>query len=399
MKLTEKFKTLKKPHRIAIIVISAILILSIIGGAMYLLIPINIKIDWDTITPIEHNVTLFNKGEYRDTQALAKVDEEGNITDEPFKILSFSDTHFDTYRKKSAVTMEMLINNIKREKPDMVVFAGDVITSSNNRIRANQLCKVMEKFGIYWTTVLGNHEGDNFRSVSRKKMVELFASYPHCLIEDDIKTTSTGETVWGYGNHSINILKADGEVRQSLIFVDGGNRVSKSDAKRLNIDKESYDFVKPSQIQWYEETIDALNPETKSMLFVHIPLQEFQTAYDKALAGDAEAVLEYGSAYEKTASSKYNSGLFNSILQKASTQAVVSGHDHMNDFRVKYKGIYLIYNQSSGYGSYNLITRKIADTLLQGCSIYTLAIDGSIGFGQIKNIEIYDHTEILKLYN
>lgn len=398
MKLTAKYKQLKKSQKIAVTAVASVLILSIIGTALYLIIPLNLKIDWDSVTPIEHNVVLFDKGEYGDTKALAKVDEAGNLTDEPFKILSFTDTHLDTYRKKTAVTMQMLINNIKREKPDLVVFVGDTITSSNNRGRLKQLGSVMEKFGVYWTLTFGNHEGDNARSVSRKKMAELFASYPHCLIECDVKTTSTGETVWGYSNHSVNILKADGSVRQSLIFVDGGNRVSKSDAKLLNIDKDSYDFVKPSQIKWYEDTVDALAPGTKSMLFVHIPLNEYQIAYDMALEGNEDVILEYGNAYEKVACSQYNSGLFTSILNKASTQAVVAGHDHINDFRIKYQGIYLIYNQPSGYSSYNLVSKKKSDTLIKGCSIYTVAADGGITFDQIKNVELYDHTEILKLY-
>lgn len=397
MNIKTRLQKFKKPTRIVIVLLSILLITSILGVILYMAIPINLKIDFDSIVPVQNNVILLYDNEHK-TQALAKVDNQGNITDQPFKILSFTDLHLDTYRKKTAITMEMMINNIKREQPDMVVFVGDIITSSNNRVRLKQFCEVMEQFGVYWCTVLGNHEGDNFRSLSREKMARLFSSYPHCLMDADTKTTTDGATVWGNGNYSVNILKSEGVVRQSLIFLDGGDRVSKSDAKKYNIDKESYDFLKPSQIQWYKETINKLDDGVKSMLFVHIPLFEYQIAYDQAVAGDSDAILEYGSANEKVCSSQYNSGIFSAILQKESTQAVVAGHDHINDFRLKYKGVYLIYNQPSGYSSYNLITRKKGNTLLKGYSVYTINSDGSIDFNQGKNIEMYDHSEILKLY-
>ncbi|MGI6213933.1 MAG: metallophosphoesterase family protein, partial [Christensenellales bacterium] len=96
-------------------------------------------------------------------------DEEGNISSTPFKILSFTDTHFDTYRRKGRFTMDFLIKNIQIEKPDLVVIVGDVFASRTNRARVKQLCEVMEKLGVYWIPVLGNHEGDNLLSISREK--------------------------------------------------------------------------------------------------------------------------------------------------------------------------------------------------------------------------------------
>lgn len=395
-KVSEKFMSMGKPKRIVIICVSVLLILGILGGALYLFIPVNMKIDMQSINKIQNNVILLKATEESGQQALAKVDDEGNITDEPFKIVSFTDTHLDTYRKKTEVTMDMIIKNINREKPDLVVFVGDIITSSNNSIRRKQLCEVMEKFGVYWATVLGNHEGEGFLTLSREKQVEKFASYPHCLVESDTKKTSDGTIVWGNGNYTVNILKADGKVRQSLVFIDSGDMISKADAKKYNTSKDSYDYIKPSQIKWYEEKMDELEEGVKSMAFLHIPLPEYKTALEKSKENDEQAVLEYGEANEGICCSEYNSGFFDAVLKKQNTQAIVCGHDHINDFRIKYKGVYLIYNQPSGYSSYNLVTKGKSDKLLKGCSIYTIKADGEIEFDAVKNMDLYDHTEIIK---
>jgi len=92
--------------------------------------------------------------------------------------------------------------------------------------------------------------------------------------------------------------------------------------------------------------------------------------------------------------------LFDAILKCQSTQAVISGHDHVNNFRIKYKGVYLINNQSSGYSSYNMATKGLSNNLLQGCSIYTIDAQGSITFDTVVNAERFPQlqAEILKLY-
>lgn len=396
-------KIQKKTKKIMLIAISCIVALAIIGVSLYLVIPIKIKIDMSTVEKIETNVVLEK---INGVNSLSKTDENGNATDEPFKILAFTDTHLDTYFKKTEVTMEMLIANITAEQPDLVVFVGDNVTSSNNKQRTIQFCEVMEKFGVYWAAVLGNHEGDNARSISRQKMVEIFASYPHCLVEDNKKVTKNGEEVFGWGNYQINLLCADSSVRQALFFLDGGNRVSKEAAKKYNIDKESYDFLKESQIKWYGEQVEKLDDGTKSMMYLHIALSEYTTAYDEIKA-DGEVynvenadgtILADGLRREGECASKYNSGMFDEIVRLGSTQAVVVGHDHMNDYRVRYKGVWLCYNQMSGYSSYNVITKKKGDKLIQGCSIYIISSEGEITFDKVINANKYDQTKAMELY-
>lgn len=385
-----------------VIILAVVIILGVTGTMLGLFINIGIDVDIASIEKVGTNVIVGNAD---GVQTLYKPDGNGGISSETFKVLAFTDTHFDTYKKKGSFTMKYLIANIQQEKPDLVVFVGDLVTSSSNLKRAKQVAEVMEKLEVYWVTVLGNHEGDNGRSISREKFVSVYSSYAHCLIEDGEKLTSDGERVWGNGNTQINILTSGGGVAQSLFFLDSGNRVNKNDVNTLGLDKESYDYIKTSQIKWYKERVQGLPQGTKSMLFTHIPLCEYKDAvtaapknddgsFDYGKAAEDGTVAEFGLSREKVCSSDYNSGMFDAIVEHGSTQAVVAGHDHMNSFRIRYKGVWLCYNRASGYSSYNAVTRGISKKLEKGATVYNIDADGSLSFEDIINSD----SEALKLY-
>lgn len=393
-----------KGRKVALILILGVLV--IIAGVLITFLPVTYKIDRSLIKQNSEYDVVKIDGEYT---SLAKADVLGNYLDDDFDIVTFTDFHLDTYKDKGNVTIEMLIRNISSQKPDLVVFVGDNITSALNARRAKQLGKLMEELGVYWTLVLGNHEGDNIASISRQKMIDIFASYPHCLVEKDIKMTKSGETVWGVGNHVINLLDSNGEIRQSLYFFDSGADMTEEDIEKYKEEIESTnnkkdDYIKDSQIQWYKETVSNINTiangTVKSVIFSHIPLVEFDAAYEKAMKGDAEAELLYGNKFEAVSASGHNNGFFDVIQDFGSTQAFISGHDHVNNYAVKYKGIVLAYNQNSGYSSYNVVTKKQSDTLIQGYTVYTIDKDGGLAMRPYSNADLYPDLQegILELY-
>lgn len=389
-----------------IVTISILGTLAIATGALIVALPVTYKFDHSLVKRNKDYKVVKAQGEYT---SLAKTDASGNYLDDDFKILAFTDMHLDTYKEKGNVTIEMLIRNITSHKPDLVVLVGDNVTSALNARRTKQLGRLMEEMGVYWTLVLGNHEGDNAASISRQRMIDILASYPHCLVEKNIKTTKSGERVWGVGNHVINLLDSEGGIRQSLYFFDSGNDMTEEDIKKYKEEIESTnnkkdDYIKDSQIQWYKETVgninEIANKTVKSVVFNHIPLQEFNRAYEEAMEGNAEAELLYGGKLEGVCASGHNSGFFDLIHDFGSTQAFISGHDHVNDFAVKYKGIILAYNQNSGYSSYNVVTKKQSDTLIQGFTAYTIDKDGGLTMQPYHNADLYPDLQekILELY-
>lgn len=367
-----------------------------------------------TFLPVSYH---YDKGLIKKNEAYAvEVLKEEKYTTlsngrDDFKILGFTDTHLDTYRRKSTVSLEMVIRNIVNEKPDLVVFDGDIITSSFNRRRANQFADVMTKLGVYWTAVLGNHEGDNNRSVSRQEMIEIYAKSPYCLVETSQKTTKNGSIVDGFGNHVINIVDSKNTITQSLYLIDGGAYMSDEDLKKYKDEipdahHNGYDYIKQSQIDWYSETVKDVESlagsPVKSMLFTHIPLPEFEEAYNLIGEGKAEEgdSILFGDKREVICHPGHNSGMFSKIKELDSTKCVVSGHDHINNFVLSYQGVRLGYCQSSGYSSYNVVTKGLEKELLKGYSVFNINEHGDVGWKNVRNADIWPELQdkILKLY-
>ena len=71
--------------------------------------------------------------------------------------------------------------------------------------------------------------------------------------------------------------------------------------------------------------------------------------------------------------------MFDAILEKGSTEAVFSGHDHMNDWCAVYKGVHLVYSLPDGYNEYHFGTNtdRPESEWVQGATITTLHADGS----------------------
>ena len=301
-----------------------------------------------------------------------------NITKEkPFKILGFTDTHLDDHINCFKVTLKLLKETIQEEKPDMVVFVGDNVTGGDNRERARIFQETMTEVGVLWAPVLGNHEGDNPMSMLRGEMADEFKKSPFCLIPKEHAFLCNGEEVFGETNYTVCLQNEEGRTVHKLIFMDCGPDMTKDDCRALGIvtDQEKPDgYLKESQIAWYREQVQ--EDDCNSTVFCHIPLPEYKEAYEKG-------EILYGKNYEGVCHSLYNSGLFEVICQEGRTKTIVSGHDHINFSRVLYRGVQMVYNRMSGMSSYNVISKKLSDKLLQGCTVYRIDENGQLSFDDI----------------
>ena len=409
--------------------ISLAVIISVVCVILFAPLPMNV--DWDSIYDIESNVVLLDADSEKnptDATALVKLNADGTIDTSDWKILQFTDMHLAETNKGTLGndrTIDEYIKAIERERPDFVALSGDIITSFRGRARAVQLCEIMEKLGVYWGYCLGNHEGDAFYKMPRKELIELIENYPHCLSEATVKKTEDGTEVWGIGNFVVNLLGADYKVVQSLIFMDSGDAITDSDAKTFGVEKDSYDYLKPSQMQWYKEQVlgvtENLTNGVKTMLFIHIPLMEQRSlkyvslsdlpeGWTEDVAGEGwtyvpgviaknhdgnvvgkDAVKDgwkvvAGSAnFEGICSSDYNNGMYDlMILLRKGVNALFCGHDHTNDSILYEEApedstpVYLAYGICSGYATYNLYKQNKSDDpskLKKGYSIITIHSD------------------------
>jgi len=222
--------------------------------------------------------------------------------DATFKIQAFTDLHLDHKRECCNYTFSMLARNIMDYKPDLVVFCGDNITSSYNEPRTIQFAEMLEKLGVYWCAVLGNHEKDkdNPYCIERDRMINIWCQYPHCLIDNKDKYVDGGTNkVWGVGNSLVNLV-SNNKVVQSLFFLDSGTEMT--DAQKEEYANEIYtyrhewhrgsdstvdfyDHIKDNQVAWYKETFGKIynaaptNDKPHSTIFTHVPIIEQEDVY------------------------------------------------------------------------------------------------------------------------
>ena len=351
---------LKAILKIAVAAISVVAL----GAGIYAVAFIMSGIHYDVSTVEKVGTTVEIVSEDTDSVTIKKND------DSEFKVVMFTDTHLNGKKAEDIMTVEHIIENITREKPDLVIFGGDNISSALSYKRTTEFCELMDNLGIYWAAVLGNHDGEGILKYSKKQLAELYSSYEYCLLKPGVADID------GHGNYTVNILNADNSIKEVFFFMDSGEYASDDEKAMYEVVGEgTYDGVKASQVQWYKDKHDALTEEFgnfKSITVIHIP--PFQS--HNALEMEDEYV--YGSRNERICEAGYDSGLFDALKEKGTCQAVYYGHDHVNDFGIVYDGILLSYIQSSGYGSYNMGTNGFPENeWLQGCTILNIKADGT----------------------
>lgn len=253
-----------------------------------------------------------------------------------FKILQLSDPQFLLPLQLSGKTTLSISNLIAHTQPDLIVIAGDLTASPINGVIYKQFVHFMDGFGIPYAVVFGNHDSEGRATKSLLGNI---------LAEGEYSVFEYGPSnIKGLGNYVININNDNDDTAWSLFMIDSNEYFDKS-----------YDYIHESQIEWYcwnISNMQAINNNHKSLAFFHIPLPEFQEAWNKR--DTDEVIHHFGDKREEECHSKVNSGLFNTMVEKGSTKGVFVGHDHVNDYSVTYQGVRLTYGLKTGISSYHM---------------------------------------------
>ena len=295
--------------------------------------------------------------EDEESVTIAKTDKDGKIVDKGFRILSTTDFHLGDDPELRKKTIGMLMNHIRATTPDLVILTGDIILGKYQHRDAVEFAEFMEEVGVYWAFVFGNHEAREEKGRFKELIMKCQTAFPHCLARQG------REDLFGYCNYCINILKGENDLLKTLFMFDSGRDILDEYRAEQNVPPEigCYDYLKKSQMNWYESKVNELKEQygdVKSFMYMHIPLKEYENAVCQDENGKFcftdKCEILYGGVYESVGSSAINSGMFALIKKLGSTEAVFSGHDHVNDFCAIYDGIYLVYNQCGGYETYTL---------------------------------------------
>ncbi|MCR5150850.1 MAG: metallophosphoesterase [Clostridiales bacterium] len=288
---------------------------------------------------------------------IAKFGDDGKIGDGDFKILSATDFHFSTNASLNVRSCEQLCRRIEEQKPDLVVFTGDIIQGKYQQVDAVKFARMMDKTGVYWCYCFGNHETREEKGFYKWLILKSLSCGKRSLCLHGKKE------LFGFGNYNINIMGSDGKIKTSLFMFDSGRDIRQEYTAEYGLDKNAkgYDYLKSNQILWYEETVKTLqkdSPDLLSMMFMHIPLCEYGEIFEgddkSGFKPSGRGKVIYGTQCEGVGSSCYNSGMFSKIKALGSTKAVFAGHDHVNDWCAVYEGVHLVYSLHGGYNPYHM---------------------------------------------
>lgn len=359
-----------------------------------------IAIAFASMTAVAMKGNLKKANSFPEVGCNLKYENKGNgvweiYADKELKVIQLTDVHLGggwMSKSKDAMSINAVASMLKAEKPDFVIVTGDIAYpvpfqagTFNNKNGARLFATLMEKLGIYWTVCYGNHDTEAYSYFSREDITKFYSGdeYPHCLLQ------SGPEDVDGSGNQIFKIVNSEGKITRALFAIDSHSYI---DGDIFGI-QWKYDNIHENQIEWYKNSITAMNKENAdkgfngvvpSNVFMHIPMTEYKDAWQEYVENgfkDTENVKhKYGTTGETDMGifcGIHEDKFFEAMQELGSTDAVFCGHDHLNNFCLEYKGINLVYGMSIDYLAYFGISKLGTQ---RGCTVISIAPDGAINW-------------------
>jgi 3',5'-cyclic AMP phosphodiesterase CpdA len=272
-----------------------------------------------------------------------------------FSIVQIADVHLGEGESSWGArvdnhTYQDLKKVLELEAPlSLAVLSGDMLTGLNIDKNATSywdlLVSVLDEQRLPHTAILGNHDAEPFSGTKQNQSSPGAKTNRSELMEHDatlplsFSKIGPAHLLPAVSIYVVDVFSNDGrEPLLQLYHLDsgGGGMI-----EEVFID----------QISWFKETIKTqrrkFNEKVPALVFVHIPMAEFQNALDekKSCFGDSD---------DGVTPTVKNNGLFNVLDATEEVLAVFVGHDHCNDFCCQFgkRSIDLCFGRHSGYGGY-----------------------------------------------
>ncbi len=298
-----------------------------------------------------------------------------------FVVLNITDTHFADYdyRAFTAFDVETKIKSlVSCVKPDLITLSGDIVCTDSTVYAIKRITDLFESFGIPWAPVFGNHDDEG--NCDQNYLADIMMSAPNCVMQK-------GDPEMGVGNYIINIAEEneDGSLKivESIIMMDSHRSQPNS-----------------KQVEWFSWACDGINKLTDNSaeisLLMHIPIPEYQYAYDAAWDSENKQWRDEYNAFgekneeiccEKSDGVPVQRGFFDEIKKAGTAKYVFCGHEHLNSFSIEYEGVRLTYCLKIGMASGFKFS-------FSGGSVINIGSDGinrishkSVAFGPVITLE------------
>ncbi len=338
--------------------------------------------------------------------------DDGKLT--ILQVADIQDWVFTSYLVRRSI-----VHAVKASDPDLVVLTGDNIAGYSNltkgaaRQAIRNYMNIFQRLGVPVAMVFGNHD-DEKTPLTKLEQIALYESYS-CFVGSAgvvAELTVDGNTTQNAGTYNIPVYEsADSDkVAYNIWCFDSGT---------YNPDPAygGYSYVLPEQVQWYEETSNALRAANggeavPSIAFQHIaPVQIFRAF--REVSADEPYQYERGGKYyafpegtdpetnwmgeppsppNPSCAAAYAE--VDAMIRQGDVNAIFYGHDHVNSYIVPYEGIDFVNSPGITFFSYNdfnrgfrVITLDREDTDTYGT--YTLSADKLLRSGSLLDRIVY----------
>eukprot|EP00002_Diphylleia_rotans_P007841 TRINITY_DN17518_c0_g1_i1.p1 TRINITY_DN17518_c0_g1~~TRINITY_DN17518_c0_g1_i1.p1 ORF type:complete len:348 (+),score=81.31 TRINITY_DN17518_c0_g1_i1:46-1089(+) len=276
--------------------------------------------------------------------------------DGTFKIVQFTDTHYTNgalslcdditpeERPCSGLNTTALMGAILDiEKPDLVVFTGDILTGGclNPDRSYEEVLSPMTSRRIKWASTYGNHDDES--GLNREQLIAKDSSYY------PLSLTQRGpREIHGVSNYALTIEKSNSADAGYILYFLDSNAYDSS-----GTGLGGYDWIHTDQISWYQQLSNGFKnlygKTLPALAFFHIPLIEYNDVWEDCTKHECN-----GNKYEGVYAANINSGFYAAALDQGDVKAMFVGHDHVNDYCGNFYGIKLCYGRATGYTTYGM---------------------------------------------
>ena len=95
-----------------------------------------------------------------------------------FKIVQFTDLHYQSRNPRSATALECIDAVVGAERPDLVVFTGDNIYARPADTAMTHIVDRIERHGVPYVILFGNH--DHEQGMTRAQLSDIIRRGRHC---------------------------------------------------------------------------------------------------------------------------------------------------------------------------------------------------------------------------
>ena len=240
--------------------------------------------------------------------------------------------------------------------PHLILVTGDIVYGEfddSGRI-LRLFVEFMESLNIPWAPVFGNHDKESRIGISA--ICELFESAPNCLFGTETDAFEDGES-----NYAVRIYQGDRLVEMVyMLDTKGCTRATDESIRRpAEITEGQCRFIERAA----EDARREAGKTVPAIAAYHIPTVQFFTAYEEKGYWKPEGFAigvtvpaekgDFGAYYEKGSKPALSPEDFLERLTACGVNGVFTGHDHMVNTSVVWRGIRWTFGMKCGTYDYH----------------------------------------------